>query len=234
MDRRAGLIAAATAVVLAALAFIAIGAVATPNHFLRCVAYPLGNFKDDRCTEPVLSGSYKRIAITEGTAAAYSGTQTSNQVLVSTVSGTKVTITCTTAATSGKTENPSGGGAGVVRETVIKLGECTVAPAELKCQVAGKAITTSKLSGTTTTGPAIKMGPESAGPIAKVVIEKCLFSSFNGTYELNGTMVGTFDNSASTIEFTSTSGSSLTLNGQSATFTGSDEFTSEGQTLFVE
>lgn len=223
-----GLIAA-----IAILAFLVVGAVATPLHFDRCVPYPLGTHKDDKCTEPG-GGPYKRIAIAEGSSAPFNGVQLSNHVISATLSGVKITITCKTASTSGSMENPKGGGAGTVSEEQIKLGECSVTPAELKCQIPGASITTNLLSGVTAAGPSIELKPEEGSTIAKFSFEKCTISALNKSHELNGTAKGTFVNGESAIEFTTTSGSSLTLDGASATFTGADELTSEEFDIFVE
>lgn len=233
MKRLSALIAATLAALTVALGVGAVDAVATPTHFYRCVPYPLGNYKDSKCQEPTISGSYKRIAFTEGTAASYTGTQTSNHVIAWTagIFGIKATVTCKTAATSGTLENPSGGGAGTVRETQIKFGECTATAGESKCTVVGGGFTTHSLKGATTTGPGIELKSESGGSIAEFTLESCLLS---GTHELTGTAVGTFNNKASSLEFTTSSGSSLAVDLQSATLTGSDTLASEEHAVFVE
>lgn len=218
--------------VLVTVGVLAIGAVATPLHLYRCVGYPLGNYKDDECKVPApLGGPFKRIAFTESTA--FSGAQTGSHVLSATITGVKVTITCKTAATSGAMENPEGGGAGILKETQIKFGECTL-PEELQCVVPGKAISTVTLSGTTATGPAISLKPASGETLAEFKLEKCKAAGLNKSYTLKGTTVGAMNNEASRLEFTTSSGSSLTLSGSSATFTGSSELQSEESPIFVE
>lgn len=224
-----GLVAA-----LAILGVLAIGAVATPYHILRCVSYPLGNYKDPACLEPVLDGSYKRIAIAEEMSSPLAGTQTSSFVIRAILGGGEVTTTCKSAATTGTMENPGGGGAGIFREVETEFGECTVAPGGLNCQVPGKAISTTSMSGSVTSGPSIQLEPESGEVLAEITLEKCIISGLNKTHVLSGTAAGAMNNETSTVEFTNTSGSSLTLDGGAASLTGSSELLSEEMSIFVE
>jgi hypothetical protein len=181
-----------------------------------------------------LDGAYKRIAFTEGTSAPLTGVQTSNYVLVSTVGGSEATVTCKTAAITGTMENPEGGSAGIFKEVKTKFGECTVAPSFLKCQIPGGAISTTSMSGAAVSGPSIQLKPESGEVVGEVTLEKCIISGLNKTYVLKGTLVGAVNNEASSVEFTKTSGSSLTLNGEPATLTGTSKILSEEMALFVE
>jgi hypothetical protein len=224
-----GLIAA-----LVALGIVAMGAVATPQHLYRCVPYTLGNYKDPECREPVLDGSYKRIAFTEGESAPLTGVQTSDFVVSTTTGFGTLTTTCKSAATSGTMENPEGGGAGTFAEVETQLGECTVTPAILNCQIPGKSISTTSMSGSVTSGPSVTLEPESGELVAGITFEKCALGELNKTHQLNGTVVGTMNNETSEVEFTTTSGSSLTLNGAPTTLTGSSELSSEEDAVFVE
>jgi hypothetical protein len=224
-----GLIAA-----LVAMGIVAMGAVATPHHLFRCVAYPLGNYKDPECREPVLDGSYKRIAFTEGEPAPLTGVQTSDFVLSTTTGGGTLTTTCKSAATSGTMENPEGGGAGTFAEVETEFGECTVAPAILNCQIPGKSISTTSMSGAVTSGPSITLEPESGELVAEIPFEKCALPELNKTHQLTGTAVGAMNNETSEVEFTTTSGSSLALDGAPTTLTGSSELSSEEDAVFAE
>jgi hypothetical protein len=233
MKRSTVLLASGSAATVAIVAIMAIGAAATPFHVLRCVPYPLGNYKDPECREPVLDGQYKRVAITEGTSFPLSGVQATDYVLKSTVLGLGVTVTCKKAATSGTMENPEGGGSTVFEGVVTAFSECTIG-AGSGCQVKGGSVTTNNLAGSVVSGPAIELVPESGEVIAGITVEKCTLSGLNKTYKLTGSLVAAVNNSASSIEFTTTSGSSLTLDGASATLTGTSEVASEEYALFVE
>jgi hypothetical protein len=153
-----------------------------------------------------------------------------------TISGVKLTVGCEEQTnTSGVAENFEELGIEKVRgkEMVNVYSECKVkAPAEKGCKVA-EPITTTKLKTLAAQPEATQkvwLEPESGTKIATLSISSCSIGALNGERELTGTMVGVVpatETEQSQVEFTTSSGSSLKLAGQSATYTG--EMEAEGE-----
>jgi hypothetical protein len=169
---------------------------------------------------------------------------TADSQVSATIGGVKLTVKCQGLTnSSGVAENIEELGVKKVKgkEMVMSYSKCSViAPAEKGCKVA-EPITTTKLKTTAAQvekTQKVTFEPESGTKIATLSISSCSISGLNGEKELTGSIVGVVPATAteqSLIQFTSTSGSSLKLAGQTATYTGSTEAENEktGELLFI-
>lgn len=191
-------------------------------------------FTDATCSTKFITGPYHRL-----TNKPLGSIWTHNLILPfdehqvsATIGGVKFTASCKELSnTSGVAENVEELGVEKVKgkEMVMVYSECSVkAPAEKGCKVA-EPITTTKLKTTAAQPEATQkvwFEPESSTKIATLSITSCSIGALNGSKELTGTIVGVVpsaETEQSTIEFTTTSGSSLKLAGQTATYTGETE-----------
>jgi opacity protein-like surface antigen len=160
-----------------------------------------------------------------------------------TLAGVSVEVTCEGVTnTSGSDEQIEEGGVKKVKgkEMVLVYSKCgVVKPAGKGCKVKGGGFTSKSLkslaapSGETSS---VKFEPESGTEIAPIALESCSLATLNSTFSLAGSFTGVVPKSErSLLEFTATSGSSLKLGGNSATYLGNthSQVKETGETISI-
>jgi hypothetical protein len=74
----------------------------------------------------------------------------------------------------------------------------------------------------------VDFSPESGTTFTSITIDGCTNTSLNNTFKVNGTARGLVNNSNSSVNFSSTTGSKLTLGGNPATYTDEIQFVMAG------
>jgi hypothetical protein len=188
-------------------------------------------------------GKYRTVPIGDETLT--SPTVIGNQVISATIEATTVEIVCKSMSGSGKGESfaliegEEEVQQAFVKEFKIKYFECTVAkPVGGGCvlKAAEPPIETKvlRLEGRKEAGGNLKAWlytENGTDPIANITLEKCSKAGLNGTRELDGEMRAILGTDPSVLEFTTTSGTSLTLGkGNPASYTGDTRLFMEGTT----
>jgi hypothetical protein len=152
-----------------------------------------------------------------------------------TIAGVTVTFGCEKLVNSGGVaENVTEAGAKKVlgKEMVLEYSKCAMS-APAGCKI-GESLKTGALKSVATTAKevsSVKFEPESGTKIASLTITGCALA---GTYPIAGSLTGVVPNTnQSKVEFTTTSGSALTIAGNSATYTGFTRAEVEGTTEVI-
>jgi hypothetical protein len=196
-----------------------------PFHWYSCkkVGGTAGAFEDSGCIT-AKKGPYEWTKVAAATPGKFllSGSKTFTLGWVE--SGVQITIGCSGQSGTGELENPSGGGAGTIAATTLKLTGCTfTAPAGKECKVSGGSIQTLSMKGTATATEVprtVKFQPTSGTTFFALVIEGCTTTFLNGTYTFTGSFGGIDRGSTSALEFTKASTSGLTVSGLTASLQG--------------
>jgi hypothetical protein len=171
--------------------------------------------------------------LAEGTKKNIEGTATATAQLKYTFAGVAVNITCKKADTTAGVENPVGGLQGTTASSTLTLTECTVDAEEVTgCMVknSGGTSGTIVISGVIAevlTSSTIQVEPFSGTQLVTLVIEGCSNGLLNTSLALSGHANGV-QNATNEIEFTETSGSSLTVGVHAAKFIGKFKFWEDG------
>lgn len=239
--KRKSIIAVAMVCAICASAVAASSAMAVPPHWYKCVEVPegTGKYANNHCSAEGAPKKWSTVRLSNGVPTEVSSAAASNFTLSATLSGIKTKIVCSTIANSaGSIENTEAEGKGSGQ--VIAFSGCEVSePAGKGCTV-NQPITTNALKVATTmptsTENKVTFTPESSEEYATVTLANCSVGALNGPKPVKGSAAGVGSESdASLLTFTSTS-SSLTLAGQTATFTGSSRTSMKGteETIALE
>jgi hypothetical protein len=123
------------------------------------------------------------------------------QTLEATIAGVGVKVVCKKLDNEGSVENPTGGGAGKGKITVLFLA-CGVEPTALKCAVTGEMFTAPSLHALlegTEASPVVKLTPKEGAILAEIKIEKCASEGLNATYKVTGSALAKLNNNGSSI-----------------------------------
>ncbi|HET7443646.1 MAG TPA: hypothetical protein VFJ57_03215 [Solirubrobacterales bacterium] len=200
--------------VLCALALSAFGAssasaVGTTAH--TCVKDSGGSLFGPHClaTSSGNTEKFKHVEIPTDKTTTITGNNTNTapetkgsraSILKGALAGVETAITCTEAGGSGWVENKtSEGEMYILAEGKIEYKGCTVtAPAGKGCNVAGGAVTTNQIVGTSLgQGMAIKISPkEEGGKFAEITIKECSIAALNNTFPVTGFLKANTENGA--------------------------------------
>lgn len=177
-------------------------------------------YTDSTCATESGTGKFQTVPIPVGTPTGLTFTATSNIVLAATIAGVKFEITCTGGSGSGTATNTEAAGAMKVvgSEGHISFEGCSVtAPAGKGCTVPSTLTTNTVKSETTEMKDVIT--PETGTTFITITVSGCTVTALNGSKTVTGSASG-INNTGTTTEFTTTSGSALTFGGQAATIIG--------------
>ncbi|HXF32349.1 MAG TPA: hypothetical protein VN522_12585 [Solirubrobacterales bacterium] len=187
------------------------------------------------CTgEPDMSGNWHRLK-TKGVVHPQIFASSAQQ-FTGTILGTPAAFECSTlGSSSGSVENFEEGGASKIKGSMVfKYTGCSISKPS-GCKINGEANGSAKLTTetlntlATTTGGAssVKFSPSGEKLFTLKLTGCAAEGSFKATGSVTGAVPGTDE---SLVEFTSTSGSALTLAGNPATYTGNTKVEKEGTT----
>lgn len=205
----------------------ATSAIATPGpfHWYSCkkVGGTSGAFEDSGCSKAA-KGPFEWTKVAAATPTKFQLSGSKAFTLGWVESGVQISIGCSGQSGTGELENPSGGGAGTIATTTLKLSGCTfTAPTGKECKVNGGTIQTSSMKGSATASEAprkVSFQPTSGTTFFVVTVEDCTTAFLNGTYAFSGSFEGIDLPSASSLEFTKASTSGLTVSGLVASLQG--------------
>lgn len=154
------------------------------------------------------------------------------QVLSATIAATTVKVVCKKIDNNGTVENPTGGGVGKGKITVLYLA-CGVEPAALKCAVTGEMFTAPSLHGLlegSAASPTVKLTPKEGTTLAEFKLEKCATEALDATYKVTGSALAKLNNNGSSLLSLKEekASSMLEVSGSKAGLEGEDEVIIEG------
>jgi hypothetical protein len=230
---------------LSALVMCAIGAgsaSATTLHV--CTAEKLNEettpkFEDSACRKPnETSGTFHLTRLKVGVAIPNMVNATTNHTFAGTIGGMKFAIVCTGLTGTGSYTNFEKGGVMGVEASALKFEytKCKVEePAGIGCAVP-EAISTKPLKAATqpmteAEATKVRIEPASGETFMAVTLSSCTVPALNGEKIVKGFAEGVVpEGEGSALEFSTKSGSGLTLAGSAATYTGKTASFKEGTT----
>lgn len=147
------------------------------------------------------------------------------------IAGQNLKVECSSMASGGTIENPSGGAAGTMASISSSLSGCAVAEPSGKLCVVEPTLPFESLKGAAaeqSSSAAIKYTPALGSYVISFSLKNCTVESMNHSYSFAGSVQSRARTSNQSVyAFDATSGSALTFGGQPAFVTGAYELTSE-------
>lgn len=183
-----------------------------PAHWFGCNEQAGGKYANSECAKQGYPSSWESVRLKEGEKSTITA-KGSSIVFSSTIAGLKGTVTCETEVTSATLENPAGGGSGL-GNAELTYKSCTAGGGWASCTVTPGATVPVKLELATVEGSGKVYVLPTGANLGTLTFSKCTYEFLNSTYKIAGKITGLYSNSASQIEFnTTTTFTGLTLNG---------------------